>query len=997
MTRLPLSARAGFCFALMLLAGVPLAAPEERDLNDAAFQKDVQPLLKKFCWRCHNVDMMKSGIRVDHLTATPEDRHLPLWKAIASQVDDEAMPPEDQPQPTAAQRKTLTDWAERTLAIARSRPVPRNGTVRRLTVAQYRNTLRDLLGLREDLTDTLPPDGISKEGFTNHESTLTLSPLQIEAYLDIAQRALDACIVDESAQPEIQNFRMDFGTRINPEPIPEALILGANSELLNNADFQVVELKPVKPFQYQPKVMRREYEFIEGYAGNDTVRGWRKYNSIYHNVFACTRGTPGYPKGEAQQVVPGGLLLRPAIPSPEVFGVSNTYGPMANFKISLRELPDEGNFRVTVRAARFADALLLDREAALADPATAPAAVADLTKSPDAQVAIEREGIYQIEVSCTPGEFKERFVLQLGDRQFAGQLYPSKPAAGEEVKTAFALARLSRGELKLSARYGDNSRLKKIAFHPVTDDSPAGQRFRTFEQRSPWLGVHLGLRRDCGSTLTQVGAAQPVSSGELRDYVFEGAIRDFPSPDVERDNVNYLAGIREIGVRSEYTDGRDMPRLLIRSIEFEGPYYDAWPPPEHRGIFPASEHRDNPARSAREIIRSFAMRAFRRPLQASEENAFFAVWEKSFSDKPDFQQSIKDALLVVLTSPQFLFLIENSSGPHAEDLDNYELASKLSYFLWNTAPDRRLLDLAAKGELRAALDAEVDRLLDDPRSRQFEQEFVSQWLGLDKFDVLSIDMGRYPRLTRDTRLQLRQEPAELLRHLIQHNLPLRNLIQSDFIIANETVASYYNLGERTESGFQFVPIQHASANLGGVLSQAGILAGLSDGREANPVKRGAWLARKIIAQPPDDPPPNVPQIKDEPGEKLTLREKLERHRNQEGCAKCHSGIDPWGVPFETFDAGGLFKTGPGVDARSRLPDGTEVADLNGLKAYLAGQYLDQVAFSFLKHTASYATGRSLSYTELVSLRDEGLKLRPSRYPLRDMLKFVVRHDLFLKK
>jgi hypothetical protein len=288
-------------------------------------------------------------------------------------------------------------------------------------------------------------------------------------------------------------------------------------------------------------------------------------------------------------------------------------------------------------------------------------------------------------------------------------------------------------------------------------------------------------------------------------------------------------------------------------------------------------------------------------------------------------------------------------------------------------------------------------MLGDSRSRQFEQEFVSQWLSLDKFDVVAVDAGRYPKLTRDTKTQLRQEPVEFVRHLIAQNLPLKNLVQSDFVVANEVVASYYNLGERSEGGFKFVPISHGNANLGGILSQASILAGLSDGREANPVKRGAWLARKIIAKPPDDPPPNVPQIKDEPSEKLTLREKLERHRNQEGCAKCHSGIDPWGVPFETFDAGGLFKQGQTVDARSKLPGGAEVADLNGLKAYLADQYLDQVAFSFLKHTASYATGRSLSYNELASLREEGLKLKADGYRARDMLKFVVRQDLFLKK
>jgi len=237
----------------------------------------------------------------------------------------------------------------------------------------------------------------------------------------------------------------------------------------------------------------------------------------------------------------------------------------------------------------------------------------------------------------------------------------------------------------------------------------------------------------------------------------------------------------------------------------------------------------------------------------------------------------------------------------------------------------------------------------------------------------------------------------LLQYLIQHDLPLKNLVQSDFIVANEVVAGYYDLADRTESGFGFVAIRHEKENLGGVLSQAGILAGLSDGRESNPVKRGAWLARKLIAEPPDDPPPNVPALPKDDGADLTLRKKLERHRNQDGCAKCHSGIDPWGLPLEQFDAGGLFKKVPKVDARATLPDGTEIENANGLKTYLANDRIDQVAFSFLKHLSSYATGRSLSYNEVEFLKEKGLKLRSDGYRMQDMIRFVIKSELFLEK
>jgi len=219
---------------------------------DKEFRDFVQPLFKQYCIRCHNADQMKSGIRVDLLTGIPEDKHLFLWKDILKQISDGAMPPEDEPQFDENQKKRLTGWIQRAMNSAMARNTQRNGTIRRLTVSQYRNTLRDLLGLEEDLTEVLPPDAISKDGFANNGQSMVLSPLQVESYFDIAQKSLDLCIVDENKPPTIQTFRMDLGQGINPTPCPDKLILGANNHLLNNADFQVTEPQPSKPFPFTP-------------------------------------------------------------------------------------------------------------------------------------------------------------------------------------------------------------------------------------------------------------------------------------------------------------------------------------------------------------------------------------------------------------------------------------------------------------------------------------------------------------------------------------------------------------------------------------------------------------------------------------------------------------------------------------------------------------------------------------------------------------------------
>ncbi|MCP4507975.1 MAG: hypothetical protein GY826_16525, partial [Fuerstiella sp.] len=208
------------------------------------------------------------------------------------------------------------------------------------------------------------------------------------------------CIVQDTSRPVIQNFRVDLGAAVNPEPCPDKLILGANSELLANSDLLVTELKPTKSFDFIPFVMQKTYRFIEGYQGNATVRGWRDYDSIYHSVFACMRGNPGYPKGKAYETVPEGLLLRPAIPSAELFGVESTYGPKANFKISLRELPHHGKFRVTVRAAKYDDALLLDRETEVRTAAGGMISVSELSQP--RTVEVDNPGIYQVDVFRNP-------------------------------------------------------------------------------------------------------------------------------------------------------------------------------------------------------------------------------------------------------------------------------------------------------------------------------------------------------------------------------------------------------------------------------------------------------------------------------------------------------------------------------------------------------------------------------------------------------------------
>lgn len=1212
-----------------------VAAQQAPNQDLQEYEATILPWITRYCYECHNDLTQEAGIRLDNLDPLVPDASIPLWNGIRKHVADQSMPPKETLQPTDEERQSFLKWVDGAIHLARTRPVPKNGALRRLTVQQYDRSLKSLLGIESNLTEILPPDGVSKDGFTNQMDVLQMSPLQLDTFLEIARKAIDTAIVDPDSRPSVQSFRMEFGKDIHPSPSQESLILGANNHLLANQDFIVRELEATKSFPYDFRRMQTAFRFIEGYQGNDTVRGWKEFNGIHHAVFACMRGSEGYPIGRAYELFRSGLALRPAIPSPEIFGESSTYGPHANFKISLRELPERGPFQVRVNASKVNDAMLVSSPSKSFSFESLPGVSTRGNPSQATVLEIEESGVYAVEVHTvgpTPiaqratdeatdealvgrwtfdtqeevGEIRGGAVLQEaqfgkalalsnpagawvvsrnddlgvggGDFTVSAWIHPSSlvqsgivclggygythgwlldmpdqrgilrletananrqhngsvqsppgvirkdcwqhvcavvrrtPAVTElfvngylvgsgEIQGAdltnpgaslhigriengqhfqgkidevridkralepseimalvsqgaalispptfeqsnseltleltpkdrptvvvtaarqspvFALMRLEAGALTLSARFKDSTPIEKVVFKKLDGigatetgaEIPEALRkqrdvwleeFSKFEQRLPKLGVHIGLRRDCGSTMSQVGSAAVVRHDEPRDYIFEGAIENFPSPDVEPNNVNYLAGIREIGVRHEYTDGRPTPRLVIHSIEFEGPYYTQWPPESHRTIFLGRTQDESDSAYAKRILNHFASRAFRRPLTEVETSKLHQFWERQYEAVGELRSSVAETLAFILVSPQFLYISEASNSPEPEPIDAWELASKLSYFLWDSPPDEELLQLAKNGTLFEKLDSQIDRMIEDPKSYHFAETFVSQWLGLNKLDTVEVDRKKFPYVTKEAKQFLRLEPIHTFYRLLKENRAIEELIASDEVIVNEPVAAYYDLGDRIESGFDFLPIKHERPGLGGILGQAGIMIGLSDGREANPVKRGAWFARKVIDTPPEDPPPNVPKLEDLT--QLTLREKLERHRNVPGCANCHAGIDPWGLPFEVFDASGRFQkdakdgssTLPAVDSNSQ---DVYVGNFEEFRSHLLATRIDQIAQSVTKHLATYACGRRLTYNEAMGLRDDISHLKESQYRLGDLVRWVIHSKMFLEK
>ncbi|HEX3133916.1 MAG TPA: DUF1592 domain-containing protein [Planctomycetota bacterium] len=456
-----------------------------------------------------------------------------------------------------------------------------------------------------------------------------------------------------------------------------------------------------------------------------------------------------------------------------------------------------------------------------------------------------------------------------------------------------------------------------------------------------------------------------------------------------------------------------VPFMLLDYVEWEGPLVASWPTPTHQAIFfNGAAPGDKAAKDlayAREIITRFASRAFRRPAQAHEIDRLFALTEHALKNGATFEAAVKPALLATLCSKNFLFLVEGSVATPTPKLNDWELASRLSYFLWSSMPDERLLDLAAKGRLRQAdvLRSEVRRMLTDSKAQTFAESFPRQWLQLRRVGMFAPDRKLYPEYDDYLEKSMVQETTAFFREVMQHDLSLREFLDSDWTMLNERLATHYGIaGVKGESmqRIALTPEDHR----GGLLTQASILGLTSDGTRHRPVHRGKWILESIIGKPPPPPPANVPPIKTSEANqpKQSLRAKLESHREDANCAACHRKIDPLGLAFDNYDAVGHWRTeetvrdgagaNPAIDASGELPDGRTFTDAASLKKLLVAD-VDRFAAAFSEKLATYALRRGMSFADRKLLADLAAHSKAQDYRLAALIEGLVTSDLFQKR
>lgn len=380
---------------------------------------------------------------------------------------------------------------------------------------------------------------------------------------------------------------------------------------------------------------------------------------------------------------------------------------------------------------------------------------------------------------------------------------------------------------------------------------------------------------------------------------------------------------------------------------------------------------EDPSEVARQILGPFLYRAFRRPVPPEELEQYVDLFRLGLEQESSFRSAIRLALEAAMISPHFLFLFEHpNDGPEPVLVSNYEMASRLSYFLWASMPDKELLDLAEQGKLHDedVLRLQVKRMLDSPKDRRgwrrdskvrgFASSFIEQWLGtraLGREFKPNVDAGQY-----DSELEggMKYEPIFFFEDLLSENRSLLNLIDSDFTYANRRLARHYGL----DGNFREQPIHvelPKDSVRGGLLGMSAVLAISSFPHRTSPVLRGKWILETMLGTPPPPPPPGVPSLDANPvGKGMTVRERLELHRKDPNCASCHASLDPLGFGLENFDVLGRWRgdlDGKEIDARGRLPDGTTFDGPEELR-----QLLLQRKDVFIRHLTSKVLGYALA-------------------------------------
>lgn len=979
---------------IVLLIGLvadPTRAAEPNDQSlDRRFKEVVQPFVKKHCLTCHGPETQEGKLDLSgDSSIVSVVQHHRVWDIVVERLEAEEMPPKKVPQqPTAEERRAVIEWIKALREYEARRNAGDPGTVlaRRLSNAEFDYTIRDLTGVDIRPTREFPVDPANEAGFDNSGESLSMSPALLKKYLAAARLVADHLVLKPSG--------FDFA----PHPA------------VTETDRDKFCVQRIVDFYTRHKIDYADY----------LLAAWR----FQHREVL---GKPNAPlsdfAGEAKLSPKYLATIWSALTEPE------EAGPLAEIQAEWRKLP--------------------------ADPQQQDAVKRACEQLRDLVVKLRKELDPKVDKLHVKGNSDGSQPLVLWwNRQIAAQRMsysgdgkdPELDAARTRFSRVFpnAFAISSRGHYA-DPKLGAEVRLLTAGFHLMQgyfrDDSPLCE-----------LVLDEPAKQELDTLWQELNFVTLVPLRQYKDFLFferaepprfaGGAEFDFARPEdkdvtseakLKRMSEVYLAKAR----KNEASD------QAIEAIET----YFANMSSNFRWIERA--HRDAEP-SHLQSLTAFAERAYRRPLLPAEREDLLAFYRSlREQDRLSHEDAIRDSIVSVLMSPHFCYRFNssvaevdrrqrttsNNSKPgdfSAVSLDDYELASRLSYFLWSSMPDNELLAHATAGDLHqpGVLVAQAHRMLRDDRIHGLATEFAGNWLEFRRFEEHnSVDRERFASFTNELRQAMFEEPLRFFMDVAKNNGSVLDFLDADHTFVNPVLAKHYGIelsatavsavrhSQHVQSTARLTQPWHITEHTddwyridnahrygrGGLLPMSVFLTNNSPGQRTSPVKRGYWVVRRLLGEHIAPPPPEVPELpKDEAtlGD-LTLPQLLARHRDHKACAGCHQRFDSIGLVFEGYGPVGERRDkdlgGRPVDTKATFPDGSEGTGLDGLRRYLSEQRQKEFVENLTRKLFSYALGRSLLLSDKSTIEQMRAKLVTDGHRFGSLVESIVTSPQFLKK
>jgi len=971
--------------------GIALGQQDPRAALDRQFTRSVRPFLKTYCVTCHGgpqpaAQMDLSGFTT--LSALMQDGRR--WSQILERLEAGEMPPKEARRPPPQELRATVQWFHAVRDHERRRNAGDPGVVlaRRLSNAEYNYSIRDLTGVDIRPAREFPVDPANTAGFDNSGETLTMSPTLLKKYLAAAREVASHMYLKED------------GFAFAPHP------------MLVETDRDKFAVHQIIDFYHQQNTDYADY----------FQTAWRfRHRAALSEPQATLASLAQRHRVSAKYLSTVWAALETA----------EDVGPLAKLQSMWRTLPGpktgapdaaragcEEMRAYVARVRKKVEPRFINITAGPIGAAWQPLLIWKNT-----QYATHRRKFdpRQLQVEGEPPFNQKDVVEPEWDNPFG----PGKTILVENPPGDPDLAVPAGQRARYEAAWGRFCAVFPDMFYK---ESRGRNYFLTGRDEGRYLsaGFHnvMGYFRD-DQALYELLLDRPrqaeldrmwremdfAASINIRTYVefaklgTRGTRDDFKDGEPEVREIEVEQIIAEPKLRKLEADylemakaGSGVAKQAIRSFFNSASTSIGW----------VKQARKDAEPSHLRALAGFAARAYRRPLSDADRADLISFYREVRERYGlDHESAVREAIVLILTSPKFSYRVDMAQAPAGvQPLPDAGLASRLSYFLWSSLPDQELMRHAAAGDLHrpAILKAQARRMLRDPRARALAVEFGGNWLDFRDFEQLAtVDRERFPAFDDELRKAMFEEPVRFLLDVFQNNRSILDLLYGRHTFVNPVLARHYGMPVSGTAASDWIRVDDAGPyGRGGLLPMAAFLTKNAPGLRTSPVKRGYWVAKRILGEEIPPPPPTVPELPaDEAKMDLPLRQMLERHRSDPGCAACHARFDSFGLAFEKFDPVGRQRTsdlgGRTVDARATFPGGVEAEGPRGLQQYIHGRREAGFVRGFTGKLLAYALGRSLALSDDLLIEEISRKLGKDGCCFETVIDSIVTSRQFLNK